>query len=369
MFEALGVARAEIRHSNFLAWLLSPGASHGQGDVFLRAVVTDILRKARAQDKVPAISPVEIDGRDLHNVEVRREWQNIDLLIVSRDPQFVIAVENKIDSGEHSNQLRRYEESVRREFASHRVQFVYLTKDGEDASDEDWVTYSYEDLHGALARAKRQAAGSLGGDVGVFLDHYLNLLGTRFMEDTEIAELCRRIRANHGRALDLIYQYTGGEMNPLLQAFADRVRAEFPHLVVARITAKDVRVVPKAWLEVLPPIGEGDERRAWLCVRFVARGDRCWLGVRTSGVTDTAVRNTVLRALVDPAHGLPLRPMFKNWEAQSRVMLAQHRVASWNEEEEPDVPGIVDKAVRLIPEVLGKLADVPRVISAALRSL
>ncbi len=35
IFDALGIARVEIRHSNFLAWLLTPGESHGQGDLFL----------------------------------------------------------------------------------------------------------------------------------------------------------------------------------------------------------------------------------------------------------------------------------------------------------------------------------------------
>ena len=29
IFDALGVAHAEIRHSNFLAWLLDPAESHG----------------------------------------------------------------------------------------------------------------------------------------------------------------------------------------------------------------------------------------------------------------------------------------------------------------------------------------------------
>jgi hypothetical protein len=31
IFDALRIDRAEIRHSNFLAWLLTPSESHGQG--------------------------------------------------------------------------------------------------------------------------------------------------------------------------------------------------------------------------------------------------------------------------------------------------------------------------------------------------
>ena len=33
IFDALGIARVEIRHSNYLAWLLTPGESHGEMDV------------------------------------------------------------------------------------------------------------------------------------------------------------------------------------------------------------------------------------------------------------------------------------------------------------------------------------------------
>lgn len=59
IFDALGIARVEIRHSNFLAWLLDPAESHGQGSLFLRAVLMDLLRDAPVEHR--ALSPVELD--------------------------------------------------------------------------------------------------------------------------------------------------------------------------------------------------------------------------------------------------------------------------------------------------------------------
>lgn len=35
IFQILNIARAEIRHSNFLAWLLDPNGTHGLGRLFL----------------------------------------------------------------------------------------------------------------------------------------------------------------------------------------------------------------------------------------------------------------------------------------------------------------------------------------------
>jgi len=57
IFDALGIARVEIRHSNFLAWLLDPAESHGQGSIFLKAVLMDLFKQAPV-DKRP-LSPVD----------------------------------------------------------------------------------------------------------------------------------------------------------------------------------------------------------------------------------------------------------------------------------------------------------------------
>ena len=46
-------------------------------------------------------------------------------------------------------------------------------------------------------------------EVLIFLDHYLNILGTRFMNDKKIDELCQQIYKNHHRAIDLIWERVG----------------------------------------------------------------------------------------------------------------------------------------------------------------
>ena len=47
---------------------------------------------------------------DLYSFSVMREWKNIDILLTSSDEKTVIAIENKVGSHEHSNQLNRYRE-------------------------------------------------------------------------------------------------------------------------------------------------------------------------------------------------------------------------------------------------------------------
>jgi hypothetical protein len=365
VFEALRIERAEIRHSNFLAWLLNPAASHGQGDLFLKAVVMDILRAARAQDMGVAISPVAIDGEDLDHAEVRREWNHVDLLIVSEQPSMVLAIENKVDSDEHSDQLSRYKATIAGAFPGVPAQFVFLTTDGDEASEGGWVSYSYEDLHRVLRRTRAKAGGSLGVDVGVFVDHYLNVIGTKFMEDSTIAALCRKIRANHGRALDLIWQYTGGESEPLLSEFAQRVRVELPGTEVVGETGRDVKVVPKEWLDVLPEIGEGSNAQAWLSIRFVVKQRRCYLVLRTSTVADEQKRNAILERLFDPKSALGFKPKFKSWRDQKRVLLKRVDVSAWTEEEEPDTPALTSKAIATLKSMLSELGGVAELLRGA----
>jgi hypothetical protein len=362
VFDALRIERVEIRHSNFLAWLMDPSESHGQGDLFLKPVVMDLLRAARAQDKAVAVSPIAIDGEDLGTAEVRREWHRVDLLIVTRQPALVIAIENKVDSGEHSDQLKRYKAVVAKELPGVAAQFVFLTSDGDEASDNEWVSYSYQDLHRVLQRTRAKAGGSLGADVGVFVDHYLHLIGTRFMEDGTIAALCRRVRANHGLALELIWRYTGGDAEPLLREFSQRVRSECAELEVLGETGRDVRVIPKEWLDVLPDIGDPEKSRGWLSIRFVVKNRRCYLVLRSSTVVDESRRNEILLRLFNPQSGLGFKPAFKSWRSQKRVLLRRVDVSSWSEDDEPDAHGLAEKAIAKLKDMLGELTKVPAII-------
>ncbi len=146
IFDALRIARAEIRHSNFLAWLLDPAESHGQGALFLKAILTNLLHQAPPEAR--PVDLVDLDGADLQGVEIRREWRNIDLLIACAQPPFAIAIENKLYAGDYSP-FGTYAEAVHAEFRDRRHMFVLLSLDGHEApqGSENWVPYSYGALH------------------------------------------------------------------------------------------------------------------------------------------------------------------------------------------------------------------------------
>ena len=56
IFEAIGMVRREIKHSNFIAFLLDPSQKHLLGDIFLKRVLTHISLNA---ENLP-LSSIEI---------------------------------------------------------------------------------------------------------------------------------------------------------------------------------------------------------------------------------------------------------------------------------------------------------------------
>lgn len=103
VFRVLGLERREVRtHSAFLAELLDPEGSHGQGNLFLRTFL----------ESLPDLSGdlAGTDDWEIHT-ELTDAWLNgqIDIVLRSTKAQTVVAIENKIDAVDQDKQLERYQ--------------------------------------------------------------------------------------------------------------------------------------------------------------------------------------------------------------------------------------------------------------------
>jgi hypothetical protein len=265
IFDALGITRAEIRHSYFLAFLLDPAESHGQGQLFLKAILMDLLKQAPPERR--PLSPIDLDGTDLRGVEVKREWKHIDLLIRCQEPPIVVVIENKIGSKEGRDQLSRYEETMTKHYPGVPLLYVFLTPNADEPSEDAWMPYSYEDIHRVLTRVRETNGNAIGDDVLVFLDHYLSLLGTRFMNDEKIDELCRKIYKNHRQALDLIWDRVGTPTSGVLVE-VEKVLEDDRRWHVFSRKSNSLDVAPADWLQWLPPYGLKEDPRWWIMLRL-----------------------------------------------------------------------------------------------------
>lgn len=203
-FYILNFQKAEIRHSNFLAWLMDPKENHRLGDLFLKRVLKDIF----SNQNYDWIDEFTIDSIELSNVEIRREWNYIDIFIIIND--FVICIENKIDSKEHSNQLQRYKNIIDTNYKNHNKAFVYLTPYGNEPEtihkNNEFKTYSYEQILINIENILNLHSESLSPRIKNYIEDYLLILKREIMKEEEANELANRIYTAHKDAIDFIIE-------------------------------------------------------------------------------------------------------------------------------------------------------------------
>lgn len=349
IFDALGIARAEIRHSNFLAWLLDPNESHGQGALFLKALLMDLLRQTPVEKR--PLSPVELDGEELSGVEIRREWKHIDLLILCKEPAFAIAIENKVYSGEHGDQLERYEREVRGSFPERKHLFVFLTPDGTAPSDDEWIRSSYANIHRVIERCRRTNGAGLGADVAAFVDHYLRLIGSRFMDDATLDDLCRRIYRKHRQAIDLIIERgTEFSLLPEFERWLERLPSSW---YVRGGWSKGIGFAPTAWKSLFPPIRSDrwalPDKTDWLHLSFRWEPGRCSFQVKLCPTDDSVIRTRVRERLIgNPKEfGLRLKKKTDQWN-----LLCDEELFSWPPDGSPDLEQLALAVTRKLEELV-----------------
>lgn len=369
IFDALGMVNAEIRHSNFLGWLLDPGESHGAGDLFLKAVLMDVLRQTPEDLRPKGVSPIDLDGAQIASVDIRREWKNIDLLIHCESPRLVIAIENKVRSGEHSGQLSRYKQIVRDAFPNEPAMFVFLTREGDDPSDEDWTTYSYARLKLVLERVRKTNKGAIGDDVATFLDHYLHLIGSSLMNDEVIDDLCRKIYNNHRQAIDLIFDRVRLAGSAAVRRWEHALREAGGDWELYPSSDARVRFSIRGWLDAFPAIGNRKtfDPRLWIVPSVAEERHGLVFRVNVWPCSDIDLRQQVINRLVADPKEFGFKLFFKNAAEQNRTGLCTETVipsARLQDIDEDTMSATVRKKLAEIHTRLSSAADAVRQITA-----
>lgn len=250
IFRSLDVINNELKHSNFLAWLMDPTETHGLGDYFLTAFLKKASSLTEFEDnESPSI--FEIDSWNFNYVEILREWRNIDILIKSDENKFVCVIENKINSSESKGQLKKYRNIIEREFPNYKKLFVFLTLEGDIPSDETYFKMNYKDILSILNYLIDAKNDELGKDILVFISHYRDMLGRYVLEDSKIQEICKSIYKKHKKALDLIFEYKPDllmEIKEYLESLIESdndLICDFSSKAYIRFISKNLDFIPK----------------------------------------------------------------------------------------------------------------------------
>ena len=253
IFQILNISRTEIRHSNFLSWLLDPNGTHGLGKLFL----TKFLRELATSEIATDLDEFEIEELNFNNVELRREWRNIDLLIIF--DTLVVCIENKVDSQDHSNQLSKYRAIVDETFKKHKKVFVYLTPTGEQPTvikeRQFYAPYSYENIIDQADRVLQIHGNSLNSGVYQYISDYLTTLKRELMKNDTLNELAVKIYKNHRELFDFVFENKSDIATELYPIFVNKIQKS--GWVVGSKNKGYARFLTKTLDPIIPRKGQG----------------------------------------------------------------------------------------------------------------
>ena len=184
IFRILSNTDYEIRHSNFIAWLLDATETHGCGTLFSNDLVSKLVR---------------VDNPTAE-WKVFREKYNIDLILTS--PEETVVVENKTYSKDAPGQLTKYRELVESKREYKKPKFVYLNLKGEAPQDlkerEYWNLCSYSDLLFTLKNLCKEKKGEIdknNSKTRILVEDYIDAVEVRNLKSGLINEKAKNLLA------------------------------------------------------------------------------------------------------------------------------------------------------------------------------
>lgn len=196
----LGREDDENSHSDLIAWMLNPRRAPTIAPVALRRLVASFEDRDEWHRRIDAAVPGEL-------VSVRREMMigrelagSDDLCrvdIVVSGPGFVLAIENKVWSSEHSDQTSTYWSWLELLDPKRTLRGgVFLSPSGTNASCSHFVPLSYLELVSALLEAP--AAGPILPAEEIVLGSYLKTLSRNILP-VETRAIVDAARAMEGK--------------------------------------------------------------------------------------------------------------------------------------------------------------------------
>lgn len=225
IFSVLRVQRQEIRHSNFLAWILSPHGNHGLGGAFLER----ILRHVSTLSDHGVNESIELERESGRVIEIRREWKNIDLLILTENA--VLCFENKVDSKESEGQLKKYRDIVIDHFSGKKkyLLFIYLTPSGDLPKEINetmpFVPLSYQTIVEHLSRVVELHQSRVSQKTIGYCADYITILQRDIMNNDEVNKLADDIYRNHKDLFDFVFANRTDIAETLYEIIEQRVIA------------------------------------------------------------------------------------------------------------------------------------------------
>jgi hypothetical protein len=138
-------------HSAFIAELLNPQGSHGQGNIFLKL----FKEQFAADSKLDYLNAkVEIE-KHIGNKKENEDYSGRIDIFIKDEANNCIVIENKIYAGDQENQLVRYHKYCEK-YHNGKFNILYLTLDGKEASEKSTNGLTSIDLSQMMAKEEKK---------------------------------------------------------------------------------------------------------------------------------------------------------------------------------------------------------------------
>lgn len=146
--EIYGVARRELSHSSFLAWLFDSQADHGLGALACNKLM--IMLASHENRNYPILNPFLVGQQMLRN-EVTTEYAidngRLDIIIIDKDNKLRLIIECKVGAKETNGQTERYYKDYGKEKDGRTNIYVYLTPNGADSPKcKEFIHINYQEI-------------------------------------------------------------------------------------------------------------------------------------------------------------------------------------------------------------------------------
>lgn len=202
IFKVLKLDNYEIRHSNFLAWLLNPEETHNLGYKFIK-------------EFFESYADIDWSKEEFINVETEvltNKNRRIDILITGKN--FLCVIENKYGSCEHDEQCKHYKNFIYSNENYKNIPnkyFVFLDIEMPDEKIlnevlEDYYPITYRKIYSILKNIiKNQPDNKI--EIEIIKQYTLILKEKYSMLDENIKKECRKIYDEHKEVYEALKEF------------------------------------------------------------------------------------------------------------------------------------------------------------------
>jgi hypothetical protein len=219
LMDILRVSHKELQHSNFLAWFFNPGESHNLGDFALKEFIKIYFKENQFKNfgNKDGLSVFDFVHLDFDDLEIRREYKNIDLIFLSRQNKFCIVIENKIYSPEKKGQLENYRKFIENEYPDfkHKI-YIYLSLYDQEISEseqDNYVQLNYENIIKLIEQVLLSQRLNLADKTRFVFEQYLQTLRSMLNKNEEIEKTAQKLYKKYKSAFDLVFKYSFPKYN------------------------------------------------------------------------------------------------------------------------------------------------------------